>query len=69
MVASVATGAVEYDPSKAFDLGFTQPQPQEESAELYDLDDFPDETGNPITPVFPPRVNEITQDLKNRCVA
>ncbi|MED6227412.1 hypothetical protein PIB30_113285, partial [Stylosanthes scabra] len=33
MVASVATGAVEYDPSKAFDLGFTQPQPQEESAE------------------------------------
>ncbi|MED6123201.1 hypothetical protein PIB30_046951 [Stylosanthes scabra] len=69
MVASVATGAVEYDPSKAFDLGFTQPQPQEESAELYDLDDFPDETGNPITPVFPPRVNEITQDLKNGCVA
>ncbi|MED6153116.1 hypothetical protein PIB30_098464 [Stylosanthes scabra] len=69
MVASVATGAVEYDPSKAFDLGFTQPQPQEESAELYDLDDFLDETGNPITPVFPPRVNEITQDLKNRCVA
>ncbi|MED6162007.1 hypothetical protein PIB30_066342, partial [Stylosanthes scabra] len=69
MVASVATEAVEYDPSKAFDLGFTQPQPQEESTELYDLDDFPEEPENPITPGVPPRVNEITRDLKNGCVA
>ncbi|MED6209421.1 hypothetical protein PIB30_054530 [Stylosanthes scabra] len=54
MVASVAIEAVEYDPSKAFDLRVTQPQPQEESAELYDLDDFPEEPENQITPGVPP---------------
>ncbi|MED6121965.1 hypothetical protein PIB30_035203 [Stylosanthes scabra] len=55
MVVSVTTEAVEYDPSKAFDLDFTQPQPQAESAELYELDDFPEEPENLITPGVPPR--------------
>ncbi|MED6163059.1 hypothetical protein PIB30_076345 [Stylosanthes scabra] len=54
MVASVAAESAGYDPSKAFDLEFTQPQPQEESAELYDLDDFPEEPENQITPGVPP---------------
>ncbi|MED6196526.1 hypothetical protein PIB30_048310 [Stylosanthes scabra] len=69
MVASVAAESAEYDPSKAFDLGFTQPQPQEESAELYDLDDFPEEPKNQITPGVPPHVTEITRELKTGCVA
>ncbi|MED6185781.1 hypothetical protein PIB30_060392 [Stylosanthes scabra] len=69
MVASVAVESAGYDPSKAFDLRFTQPQPQEESAELYDLDDFPEELENQITPDVPPHVTEITRELKTGCVA
>ncbi|MED6162465.1 hypothetical protein PIB30_070722 [Stylosanthes scabra] len=69
MVASVAAESAGYDPSKAFDLGFTQPQPQEESAELYDLDDLPEEPENQITPGVPPHVTEITRELKTGCVA
>ncbi|MED6170599.1 hypothetical protein PIB30_032630 [Stylosanthes scabra] len=48
MVASVATQAQDYDPSKAFDLGIGTPR-QSETPEIYDLDDFPKEPENPVT--------------------
>ncbi|MED6162415.1 hypothetical protein PIB30_070226 [Stylosanthes scabra] len=81
MVASVATQAGEYNPTKAFDLlrFETQPLQREETVELYDLDDFPEEEENPVTPAVPlqtvvpdrPAAAEATQissDLKERCV-
>ncbi|MED6140683.1 hypothetical protein PIB30_095721 [Stylosanthes scabra] len=46
MVASVATQAKEYDPSKAFDLGVGTTR-QSEMPEMYDLDDFPEEPETP----------------------
>ncbi|MED6197807.1 hypothetical protein PIB30_060200 [Stylosanthes scabra] len=79
MVASVEAG--EYNPTKAFDLlqFETQPLQREETAELYDLDDFPEEEENLVTPAVPlqtvvldrPAAAEATQissDLKERCV-
>ncbi|MED6182499.1 hypothetical protein PIB30_028992 [Stylosanthes scabra] len=72
MVASVATEAEEHDPNKAFDLGLTPQKPQhkqQESAELYDLDNFPEEPENTVTHGVQAAVNEITRDLKDRCVA
>ncbi|MED6114009.1 hypothetical protein PIB30_076107, partial [Stylosanthes scabra] len=78
MVASVATQAQDYDPSKAFDLGIRTPR-QSKTPEMYDLDDFLEEPENSITSAVPaptvvqerPAASEGDQhnrDLKERCV-
>ncbi|MED6209038.1 hypothetical protein PIB30_050784 [Stylosanthes scabra] len=68
-VAVFATGD-DFD-APTFDLGIDNSQPKS-TAELYDLDDFPD-TDNPITPAAPVQVpmqeqNHITEYLKQKCV-
>ncbi|MED6163078.1 hypothetical protein PIB30_076492 [Stylosanthes scabra] len=81
MVASVATQADDYNSTKAFDLlrFGTQPPQREETAEIYDLNDFPEEQENPVTPAVPARTvvpdrpaaaetNQISSDLKEICV-
>ncbi|MED6115755.1 hypothetical protein PIB30_093747 [Stylosanthes scabra] len=79
MVASVAAREEEYDPGKAFDLGI-EPQPlaREIPVELYNLDGFPKEAENPVTPtvrapIVPSNViaaepSQVNNDLKERCV-
>ncbi|MED6174314.1 hypothetical protein PIB30_067941 [Stylosanthes scabra] len=79
MVASVAANEEEYDPAKAFDLGL-EPQPlaREIPVELYNLDDFPEEVENPVTPtirapivplnVIAAEPSQVNNDLKERCV-
>ncbi|MED6161938.1 hypothetical protein PIB30_065578 [Stylosanthes scabra] len=79
MGASVAANLEDYDPAKAFDLGLdTQPQHREIPVELYNLDDFSEETEILVTPTVPdpivvpniiaPRHSQINNDLKERCV-
>ncbi|MED6154849.1 hypothetical protein PIB30_000353 [Stylosanthes scabra] len=79
MVASVATQGDDYDPKKAFHLGLdTQPQQREWLVEMYDLDDFPEESENLVTPTVPALVvvsnriaaegSQHNNDLKERCV-
>ncbi|MED6223549.1 hypothetical protein PIB30_075011 [Stylosanthes scabra] len=79
MVTSVAANQADYDLAKAFDLGLdTQPQQREIPVELYNLDDFPEETEIPVTPALPAPIvvpnmraaepSQVNNDFKKRCV-